>query len=459
MTTQTIRKILTRDFILGSSAQFIFMMAFYILVPTLPIYLARSKANETEIGFLVGIFFVSALVFRPFVGKALQKIPEKTFMIAGALLFALTSFAYLLAPPFWPFLIVRIFQGIALALFHTASFTLIANISPKAHWGESFSYFFLASNFSLALAPPLGMFIVNRSNFSVLFLICLGASLCSLCIAAKLGRKQVAPLNPSPTGKDSFLNSKAVPPSIISFFTMITWGALTAFFPLYALDHGVSDPGLFYTCGREIRVRSIRPAYADSIRLLFEAFFRKFLPKDVSLQGRIVGWTSSTGLIFGNFNQPGTCRINTPRGCNMAVRKAAFAAIGGFNGFFRGNAWGFEAEFGLRMARAGEYGRFLGDAAVLHYEVPAGGLPKSNDIPAPPETVSTYRESDVPGAVESRSCVEAFDPSHDFNAPGKKSPHPSLQERRMSRSFEESACGPPGESSREYVAATKCPNS
>jgi MFS family permease len=247
MSTQTIRKILTRDFILGSSAQFVFMMAFYILVPTLPIYLARSKANETEIGFLVGIFFVSALVFRPFVGKALQKIPEKTFMIAGALLFALTSFAYLLAPPFWPFLIVRIFQGIALALFHTASFTLIANISPKAHWGESFSYFFLASNFSLALAPPLGMFIVNRFSFSVLFVICLGASLCSLCIAAKLGRKQVAPLNPSLAGKDSFLNSKAVPPSIISFFTMITWGALTAFFPLYALDHGVSDPGLFFT--------------------------------------------------------------------------------------------------------------------------------------------------------------------------------------------------------------------
>ena len=247
MTTQTIRNILTRDFILGSSAQFIFMMAFYILVPTLPIYLSRSGADETEIGFLVGIFFVSALVFRPFVGKALQRIPEKTFMIAGALLFALTSFAYLVAPPFWPFLVVRIFQGIALALFHTASFTLIANISPKAHWGESFSYFLLASNFSLALAPPVGMFIVNHFSFSVLFLVCSGASLCCLCIAAKLGRKHVAPLKPSPAGKDSFLSSKAVPPSIISFFTMITWGALTAFFPLYALDHGVSDPGLFFT--------------------------------------------------------------------------------------------------------------------------------------------------------------------------------------------------------------------
>jgi hypothetical protein len=29
------------------------------------------------------------------------------------------------------------FSGIALALFHTASFTLIANISPKAHWEKA----------------------------------------------------------------------------------------------------------------------------------------------------------------------------------------------------------------------------------------------------------------------------------------------------------------------------------
>jgi MFS family permease len=247
MTTQTIRKIWTRDFILGSSAQFTFILVFYILVPTLPIYLSRSGANETDIGVLIGIFFVSALVFRPFVGKALQKIPEKTFMIAGALLFALTSFAYLLAPPFWPFLIVRGFQGIALAFFHTASFTLIARISPKAHWGQSFSYFLLVSNLSLALAPPAGMFIVNHFSFSLLFLVCSGASLCCLGITAKLGKSQAAPLDRSSTEKVFFLDSKAVPPSVLSFFNMIIWGALTAFFPLYAVNHGVADPGLFFT--------------------------------------------------------------------------------------------------------------------------------------------------------------------------------------------------------------------
>jgi MFS family permease len=32
----------------------------------------------------------------------------------------------------------------------------------------------------------------------------------------------------------------------MAFFTHIIWGALTAFFPLYALKHGMSNPGLFF---------------------------------------------------------------------------------------------------------------------------------------------------------------------------------------------------------------------
>ena len=247
VTTQTIRKILTRDFILGFFAQFTFISVFYLLIPTLPIYLLRSGSQEVEIGVLIGIFFVTSLVLRPFVGKALLKIPEKKFMIAGALLFSLTSLSYLIAPPFWPLFIVRAFQGIGLAFFHTAAFTLIANISPEAHLGQSLSYFFLAPNISLALIPSLGMFLINHFSFTFLFLVCSGLSLCSLSITYKLGRRQVASLEDASTENGFFLSWKAISPSIISFFNFIMWGALTAFFPLYALNHGVANSGLFFT--------------------------------------------------------------------------------------------------------------------------------------------------------------------------------------------------------------------
>jgi len=174
------QKILTRDFILCFFAQFSFTSVFHILVPALPIYLSRLGSTEVEIGVLIGIISVSSLILRPFVGRALLKIPERNFMIAGATLFGLTSIGYLFASPFWPFLMVRVLQGMGIAFFYTSSVTLIANISPEARRGQSISYFYMTFNLSFALAPSFGIFLTNRFGFISLFLFCLGLSLCSL---------------------------------------------------------------------------------------------------------------------------------------------------------------------------------------------------------------------------------------------------------------------------------------
>ncbi len=247
MKKQMTQKILNRDFVLAFFAQFAFTYVFYILVPTLPIYLSRLGSTEAEIGVLIGIFFFSSLILKPFVGRALLKIHEKNFMIAGALLFILTSVAYLLAPPFWPFLIVRLFQGIGYAFFLTASYTLVANISPEGHRGQSLSYFYMAFNLSGALAPPLGIFIINHFSFTHLFFVCLGLSLCTLFISIKLRKRQMAPPENSSIEDGFLLSRKALPPSIINSFSFFIWGALATFFPLYAINHGVANPGFFFT--------------------------------------------------------------------------------------------------------------------------------------------------------------------------------------------------------------------
>ncbi|MGA2518919.1 MAG: MFS transporter [Thermodesulfobacteriota bacterium] len=244
------QKILTRDFVLCFFAQFTFSSVFYILIPTLPIYLSRLGAKEAEIGVLIGVFSVSSLIFRPIVGKALAKIPERSFMIAGALFFTSSSVAYLFAPPFWPLLAVRAFHGVGLAFFSTASFTLLANITPETIRGRIISYFYLSINFAFGFAPYFGMLLINRFdfpfNFKFLFLGCTGLSLCCLLITLKLGKIRRLPVEDPFSKKQSFLSLEALPPAIIASIITITWGAMTAFFPLYALRKGVDNPGLFF---------------------------------------------------------------------------------------------------------------------------------------------------------------------------------------------------------------------
>ena len=139
-----------------------------------------------------------------------------------------------------------------------------------------------------------------------------------------------------------------------------------------------NNENLVFTAGREVRVKKKRTAFSELIRILVGFIFGLFFSSDNKLNGRIIGWTSRIGLIFGNFDQPGTCKINTPRGCNMAVRRDRFLEIGGFNEAFRGNAWGNEADLGIRMGQGSKYGLYIGDALAIHKEVETGGCRDSN---------------------------------------------------------------------------------
>jgi MFS family permease len=239
------QKTLSRDFVLSFFAQLCFSSVFCILIPTIPIYLSKFQAKESEIGILVGIFSVSSLILRPFVGKALLTIPERLFMVCGTLIYATSSLAYIFAPPFWPLFWLRIFHGVGLALFSTASFTFIANITPQAQRGQSLSYFSLSMNLSWALGPFFGMLLINHFGFRVMFLVCAGLSLASLWMATKLSKQTIPMENQSPMS-DSYLSRAALPFSFVAFLLSVIWGTLAAFFPLYALMHGVSNPGIFF---------------------------------------------------------------------------------------------------------------------------------------------------------------------------------------------------------------------
>ncbi len=331
------QKILTRDFILCFFAQFSFTSVFHILVPALPIYLSRLGSTEVEIGVLIGIISVSSLILRPFVGRALLKIPERNFMIAGATLFGLTSIGYLFASPFWPFLMVRVLQGMGIAFFYTSSVTLIANISPEARRGQSISYFYMTFNLSFALAPSFGIFLTNRFGFISLFLFCLGLSLCSLFLTTRVGKRRVKALGDLSNRDEPFISWEVLPSAIMAFFAHIIWGALIAFFPLYALSQGMANPGFFFAAyaivlilGRALggrildlysREKVILPCLTTYIISMTILAFSKTLPMFILVA---VIWGIGNAFLMPSLVAYAIDRVGSSRGPAMGT----FTAIG-----------------------------------------------------------------------------------------------------------------------------------
>ena len=273
----TIKNLLNRDFVLGFLAFFAFLAAFSAIFPTLPVFLAKLGSSEREIGVLFGILGVSSLVSRFLVGGALTRYSEKSVMMFGAMLFALSFLAFIVFRTFWPFFAVRLLQGIAVACIDTAAFALILKTIPSTYRGQAISYLLLAPPLSLAIAPSFAMSLINRYSFTVFFLSCMGLALCSFFLSWKMKGHGTATLDEDTPGYTAlFFEWKIIAPATISFLQSFVWGTLTTFVPLYAIQCGIKNPGHFYSAiaimliaGRALGGRIVDTYSKEKILLTF----------------------------------------------------------------------------------------------------------------------------------------------------------------------------------------------
>ncbi|HOE16492.1 MAG TPA: MFS transporter [Syntrophorhabdaceae bacterium] len=245
---QTSGRLFTRDFIIGFLSLFVFLAADRSLAPTLPIFFTRLGSNESEIGVLIGICAAASLVSRLFVGGALLKYQARSIMMLGALISAIAFLASIAFRPFWPFAIIRFLQGVALACIDTAAFASIVNTTPLAYRTRALGYVMLAPSLSLAIAAPIGVFTINHYGSTVYFFSCAVLTLCALFLAwAVKGQEAVAAKKAGSFHFSSFVNLKILTPAVVTFLELFVWGSVAAFFPLYAIQCGVTNPGHFFS--------------------------------------------------------------------------------------------------------------------------------------------------------------------------------------------------------------------
>ena len=244
----TIKNLFTRDFVFSFLSLFGFLSAIYALYPTLPIYLEKLDFSVREIGIVIGVYGVSSLAFRFVVGGALLRYSEKKIMMAGSLLSLISFIASVVFRSFWPFFIIRFLQGVALATIDTAALAFVIKVMPQTHRGQGMGYFLLAPTFALAVAPSFGMWLVNHYDFTTLFLACAGFSVCTFLFSWQLKKDETVSSEADTAAQQGlFFESKVIVPAMTNFLQSFVWGAISAFFPLYAVKCGISNPGYFFT--------------------------------------------------------------------------------------------------------------------------------------------------------------------------------------------------------------------
>lgn len=236
----------TKNFIIINVINLLIFFSFQMLLPTLPIYVKKLGGTNSVIGLVTGIFVVSSVIIRPISGLLLDKLGRKKVFLVGLLVFILSVFSYSLLPFISVILIIRFVHGFGWGAVSTASSTIASDNIPKERFGEGMGYFSLTSSLAMAIAPVIGLSLISKYSFNVLFYVSTILAVLGLITTFKLKYKKIENKEQSKI-KGSLYEKSSIYPSIIIFFVTVTYGALTSFLPLYAAEKGIQNIGMFFT--------------------------------------------------------------------------------------------------------------------------------------------------------------------------------------------------------------------
>lgn len=250
MTTTTDR-LWTRDYVFVCVAAFMMSFSFFILVPTLPLYLAETfHITKSLVGVVLSCYVIAVLSVRPLTGYVADTFPRKKVYIIAYAIFVATFLGYFaITASLAMFILLRIFHGFSFGMLTTAGNTLVIDVMPSSRRGEGLGYYGVTNNLAMAFGPMAGLFIIDSGNYMLLF----ATSLVTGIVGLTLGSLVRVPKRELPKGDfklsaDRFFLKEGIRACIAFFLLAIPYGMTTSYIALYALDSGITQSsGLFFT--------------------------------------------------------------------------------------------------------------------------------------------------------------------------------------------------------------------
>lgn len=239
-------KLWTKDFTLITLANLLMAVAFYFMVPILPVFLSdRFAATESQIGLVLSFYTIAALLIRPFAGYALDAIGRYSIYVISLLLFSTIFFGYVWATSILFVLILRFIHGLTWGSMSSAGSTIAVDLVPLKRRGEGIGIFGLSMTIAMAIGPLIAIAITGDSSYKRLFYSAAGFSFLGLVLALFVRIPKITPVKKK-FKITSLIEKKALPVSLNVFLVSIPYGGIISFIALYGRSIGIDSSGLFF---------------------------------------------------------------------------------------------------------------------------------------------------------------------------------------------------------------------
>lgn len=241
----------SKNFILVCLANFLMYVAFYMLLPILPLYLSTYlNANSSIIGTILSLYTIAALCARPVAGFWVDKLSRKPTMLIFYLFYISMTISYTLASTIVLFFIIRFIHGIAYGCSTVGINTMAVDIIPQEKRGVGMGVYTSFTSLAMSIGPVVSLFMFESGkSFNTIFSTVFSIGLSGLILSTFI-KPNNTPLksNKHFTIGELFLK-RGLPVAVVMTLLTFGYGIVTVYLSIYAREEvGIeSGTGYYFT--------------------------------------------------------------------------------------------------------------------------------------------------------------------------------------------------------------------
>ena len=258
-------KLFNTGFITITTINFIVFLIYYcFVVITAKFATSELGANPAQAGFAAGIYIIGTLIARLYIGKKLELIGRKQMLRFGAIIYLITTIAYLISTNIIILDTVRFLNGFAYGTISTAANAIVTAYIPKSRNGEGINYYGLSTSLAAAIGPFIGILLLPIVGFKSVIILAIVLSVL-VTVACYLFPVQNIELTDdhkkllNSWSLNTFIEYKVLFISIVAFLIGLSYSSVLGFLSIYADSLGLSTAGAFFFVVYALIITLTRP--------------------------------------------------------------------------------------------------------------------------------------------------------------------------------------------------------
>ena len=210
-----------------------------------PFYIQSLGGSEAVAGICAAAFAFVAVIIRPFVGWWLDNGVRKVALVVGLLLLGAAPLGYVFVPVLSMSIAFRMLHGIGLSFSNSTTATVASDVICRPRFAEGMGYFGMATALASAIAPALGLSLMEGFGFGTLYAVAAGIAGLGLVLFAFVRTRKVN-VSKKKLNLRTIINRDSLPATATMLVFMLTFGALENFVAIFAAENSLPSGSIYF---------------------------------------------------------------------------------------------------------------------------------------------------------------------------------------------------------------------